>query len=419
MSKFVGKSSYMIEKSSINDYLSRSYETNINLRKLFDAKLDELNFNEHQAMQLLGVDKNSLNPILNGTTKLPSMINVLKLADFLGLKLDEIMPAVLANLPVESIRKLEEANRLSFITKHFDIDNLHKVGFLKSKTDSNHIIGKILNFFGFETIYDYETFESNLNNVAFSKTRRRFSDKIRKFAIDSAYRLFDLIDNPNEYDREQVKRLVEKIRPYSQDVENGIYIVCRTLYNHGLTIVFQNHLANSQYNGATFVWNDKPCIVLTDLNKSYPEIWLALLHELHHVLFDFDTIKSGDGFHLTGEPELMFIDENYADDFARDFFFDRKSYKFIMPHIHDKYMVKAFAKKNQIHESLVYRIFQHYARADKGGNYWVPIKYDPPPIDVVIEKLKPMVWKKDHSLLDIAQELKKIFKLNKNYNETS
>jgi len=62
------------------------------------------------------------------------------------------------------------------------------------------------------------------------------------------------------------------------------------LFNIGITIVFQPSLPKTQIRGATFLINDKPCIVITDFNKNYATIWFALIHELHHVLFDLETI---------------------------------------------------------------------------------------------------------------------------------
>lgn len=406
----------MTKNNSINHYLAKSHEIEFSLRELYEEKLSQLGLSEHQAQKLLDIDKNSLNPLLDGTVKQPNMLTVVKVAGFLELDIDDVLASMIKNLPVESIKKLDKVNKLSFITKNFDIERLYKVGFLENKTDTNYINEKILNFFGFNSIQEYEEYDSDLNAVVFSRTKRKFSDRIRNFAVKSAYRLFELIDNPNDYNREELKEVIPKIKPYCQDVDNGLYIVCRTLFNYGVTVVFQEHLTNSQYRGATFNCNDKPCIVLTDLNKMYPTIWFALLHELYHVLFDFDEISKV-GFHLTNEPEIQFVNENDANEFAQDFFFDATQYNFIKPHIHDEFLVKIQAKKWQIHPSFVFRGFQFYNSELEGGNYWGAFQKHFPPIKNAVSKLKPVTWKENKTIPEIANTLKDIFDINKPYEE--
>ena len=93
-----------------------------------------------------------------------------------------------------------------------------------------------------------------------------------KFWVDSAYRVFKDIANPNEYNREDLKNIIIKVKPYSQDVNDGLLIVCKALYHCGVTVIAQELLPTTQVRGGTFVINDKPCIVLTDYRKSYPTV---------------------------------------------------------------------------------------------------------------------------------------------------
>ena len=91
----------------------------------------------------------------------------------------------------------------------------------------------------------------------------------------------------------------------------------------GVTVIVQTQLLTTQVRGGTFIINGKPCIVLTDLFKKYPTIWYTLIHELHHVLYDLETI-SLTNFHITGDPDLFLIEEK-ADDFAREYFLEKKN----------------------------------------------------------------------------------------------
>ena len=395
----------------ISDILKRSFSPdNVNLRELFDVKLHELNITENQAHKLLDIDKNSLNPILDGSVKQPNMFNVIKIADFLEISLESIIATILSNQNDVQIGKLEKVTEVSFLTKHFDIDKLYKTKVIDTKSDSDKIKNRLLDFFGFDDINEYEKYESELNSVLYSKSKRKFTDKMRDFSIKSAFRVFELIDNPNDYDREELKDLVTKIKPYSNDVENGLLIVCKALYNIGITVCVQHYLTTSQYRGATFIVNNKPCIVLTDLNKNYSTIWLALLHELYHVLFDFEQI-SKQGYHLTGQPDMFLVNEELPNEFAQDYFFDRDLYNYIKPHIHNEYLVKSFAKKNNIHPSFVYRGYQHFVAEIDGGDYWKAFHDKFPNVEKTMKNLSPLVWKEDN-LKSKATTLKKIFELN-------
>lgn len=97
--------------------------------------------------------------------------------------------------------------------------------------------------------------------------------------------------------------------------------VARALYKIGITVIFQPSIQKLQIKGATFACNGKPCIVLSDLNKRYPTLWFVLLHELYHVLYDFDEISERN-YHVSEEDssDLFLLDEISPDEFARDFY---------------------------------------------------------------------------------------------------
>jgi|WetSurMetagenome_2_1015567.scaffolds.fasta_scaffold09128_7 hypothetical protein len=40
------------------------------------------------------------------------------------------------------------------------------------------------------------------------------------------------------------------------------------------------------------VLEGKPCIVITDMNKKYHKLWINLLHELYHVVNDYDILEN-------------------------------------------------------------------------------------------------------------------------------
>ncbi|MCM5663044.1 ImmA/IrrE family metallo-endopeptidase [Galbibacter mesophilus] len=398
---------------SISNLLQESFRTKdfINPREVFEKKIEELNISENQAFNLIGLDKNSVNPILDGSIKHPNLFNVLKISDFLNINLKDLIVFLIANQQSDKIKKLETSNDFQFIEKNFDIDRLSKVGLINSKSDSSEIKKNLLDFFGFESIREYEDYASKLNMILYSSTKRNFADKMRYFSISSAYMIFERISNPNSYNRNNLKEIVPKIKPYTQDIEKGLLTVCQALYSIGVTVCFQRQLTTSQFRGATFAVNRKPCIVLTDLNQNYATIWYALLHELYHVLFDFESILS-QGYHLTGEPDLLLINEKNADDFAQEFFFDSNLLRFIKPHINNELMVNQIAKKNNIHKCFVYRAFQIDMYYNHNKNYWKAYRQHFPEIDETVKRLSPLVWETD-SIPQKAKIIKEIFELNK------
>jgi Zn-dependent peptidase ImmA (M78 family) len=116
-------------------------------------------------------------------------------------------------------------------------------------------------------------------------------------------------------------------------------------FSVGVTVVFQPSVENLQVRGATMSVNDKPCIVLSDFQKNYPTLWFALLHELHHVLFDFEEINKR-VYHLTSaEGDLFLMDEEKADKFATDFFLHESRLKYASSYINSDYHIKKLANE--------------------------------------------------------------------------
>jgi len=403
-----------MNKFDIESLLNKSFsdgQQNIDLYELFEKKCHDYNLSVTHARDLLGMDHRTLLSILNGTAKQPSLISVMKVADFLEIDIQKMIQSMVSKQDPENISRLTEAKKASFIAKNFDVDRLYSDGFLKDKNDSNSIVDRILSFFGFTTITEYENFSDKLGLTVFSKSKRNFIDKMRHFSIHSAYRLFEEIDNPNPYDREALLDLMPKIKPFSQDVENGLYTVCKALFSHGVTVIFQNHLKTSQFRGATMFVKGNPCIVITNLNKNYATIWFALLHELYHVLFDEEEIESS-GYHLTNdEIQLTLIDEDAADQFAGDYFVDSSELKYVIPHIHNEELVARFAKKIKCHRSIVYSRYQFYMDSAEKKNYWGAFKDHFPKPEKAISRLNPISWKEDYSIPLIAENLKEIFDL--------
>ena len=381
----------------------------LNARALFDQKIEQYGITKSKALEFLGIDKDVFEEILTGKAKQPNLIHVVKLAEFLEIGLQEMVNAVLKSQSAETIASLDRARKATFLLKYFDIKRLETLGFLEKKADLNAIVDRLLTFFGYQNISEFEAAQDE--PLYSRRNKRLFADKMKKFWVDSAYRVFDQINNPNDYDRESVKDIIAKAKPFTTDVENGLLIVCRALYDKGVTVMAQAHLPTTMVRGGTFVVNGKPCIILTDLGKRYPTVWTTLIHELHHVLFDFEVIEKTK-IHLTddGQPDLLLI-EDKADRFMMDYFCDEAQFQFIKPHIHNPMLVARFAQQQQVHPAMIYNAYQFYQKKLYGKDYWAAFGNEIPKSTPALNKINSVTWK-ETSITEIAQNLKKIFELN-------
>jgi len=397
-----------MQESDIDKLLNSIFSEDIplNIREMFNEKLEILNVSKTKVLSLLKIDKDVFEQIINGTAKQPNLIHIIKIANFLNIPINEFIEVVLKNQSVENISSIEKAKNATFLLNNFDVKTLTKFGFFKSKSNTDELVNKVLSFFGFESIRDYQL---ELDKPLYSSVKRNFSDKMKDFWIKSAFQTFKIIDNPNDYNRNRLKDLIVKIKPYSQDLENGLFTVCKALYNVGVTVVFQDYLTTTQVKGATFIINDKPCVVLTSFGKIYPTLWFTLLHELHHVLFDFDLIKNN-SFHLTGDADLFLVEEK-ADSFARDFYMSEEKFHFIKRYIKNPYLVLKFANENEIHVSMVYSFFTWYQDKIYGKKYYGAFKEFYPDYKVSLKKLSPLSWEED-SIKSAGERIKKILEIS-------
>lgn len=381
----------------IYDILKQSIDLpdSVSIKEMLNKKLIETGLSKTQFEKLAGLQRRSLDGILNKKSKQTDIINLLKLGEFLDLSFEELLIYHFKDRPPEEIKELQDSMDITFINKYFDIKVLASLGFIEKNVSLDNLKKRICDFFQIDNIYEYE---KELYDVLYSRTKRTFSDRMKDFWIKSSYKYFELIGNPNEYSRNDLLELVPKIKPYTQNPKEGLLTVFRALYNIGVTIVFQPIIPKTQIRGATFIQNEKPCIVVTDLNKNYATVWFSLIHELHHVLFDLELLQEI-RYHLTGEPDLFLIQEDKANQFASDYLISEEKMRYIEPMIHNHLMVSNFAKECQVHPSIIYSQYQ-YRQSEKGNKYWGAFKKYFPDLEIAKKNLNISNW--DIESLEIA-----------------
>lgn len=387
----------------INNILKQSFDYDgPSLKELLTEKLENSGLTKTQFEKLAGIERKSLDSIIDKTSKQTDTSKLIKLGEFLDLDFEKLLIIHYNNRSQEEIKELQDSMDITFINKYFDLKTLATLSFLDKKADLEELKNRICSYFGINSIYEYE---STLNDVLFSRTKKTYSDKMKDFWIKSSYKYFELINNPNNFDRRSLIELIPKIKPYTRNIENGLKTIFQALYNVGITVIFQPSLPKTHIRGATFVVNNKPCIVITDYNKNYATIWFALIHELHHVLYDLEIIEKTT-YHLTGEPDLFLLQEDKANDFASEYLLSEEKMRYIEKMIHNKLMVSRFADENQIHPCIIYSQFQ-WRQTKEGNDYWGAFKDQFPNISIATKNLNIANWDVD-SIKETATKMRNL-----------
>ncbi|MEP7095970.1 MAG: hypothetical protein ABI793_18030, partial [Flavobacterium sp.] len=211
----------------INDILNKSFQyEGLSIDELFQQKLESSGLTKTQFEKLSGMERRSLDSILDKTSKQTDIIKLLKLGEFLEIEFEDLLIIHFKDRPIEEIKELQESMDITFINKFFDLKTLISLGFISKTNSLEEVKSRLCMFFGLDSIYDYD---KELNNILFSKTKKTFSDKMKDFWIKSNYRYFETINNPNEYIREELVELLPKIKPYTKNVETGLITVFQAL----------------------------------------------------------------------------------------------------------------------------------------------------------------------------------------------
>lgn len=368
------------------------------LKDLYIAKKTSLNLSDRQIQKILGMEAKTIKPILNGTAKQINFINVVKLAHFLGLSVNDLIKVYVPQLAPEQIGEIQRAREAGYIVENFDVSILTKMKFFNSNASSKEMCERIKKFFNIEDLYSYS---ENYMFSVFSHSKRNSNDLMRHFWIQSAFFQLKAIENPNPYNRKELVELIPKIRPYTRDIKNGLIRVLKALFHIGITVIYQPSLEKIQVRGATMVINDKPCIVLSNLQNNYPTLWFTLLHELHHVLFDFDEIKK-QAYHISNnEGDIFLMNEEQADDFARDYLLNESRLKYASGYITSHYNIEKLAKEWGVHSSIIYSIYCYKT------NEWAFYNKYIPKMNEALELINTHPFEKE-TLIESVQKIKEL-----------
>jgi Zn-dependent peptidase ImmA (M78 family) len=156
--------------------------------------------------------------------------------------------------------------------------------------------------------------------------------------------------------------------------------------------------------------NGKPAIAITDYTDFYPTLWFVLLHELYHVLFDWEEILINT-FHVSGDDEFYTQNERQANDFAMKYFVSDSDLLLISENIRNNSFIYEFAAKNSVHHSFYY-VFYAYQNSKVEPTIWGKIRRHMPDIAETLAPLVKVEWDTPKSLSDITKiRNKKVYNL--------
>lgn len=386
--------------NNIND-IDKIINSTINtLSAQFEDKLHELGLSQRAACDLMGITSRGLSSILNGTAKQLDVSSLAKVSEFLGIDHVKGFQLYLMGVDKNESEPLDNLKRNKFIVENFDLVNLKKTGFINSINKFDLIEDRINTYFGFTSIFEYK--KINIT-PAFKSTKKAKSESQTRFWVSSAIMQFSRIANPNVYKRTELIKLMPSFRDWSLDPGAGLIKIAQSLYQLGVTLIFQQSMAALQIKGATIPVNDKPCIVLSDFGKSYPSLWFALIHELFHVIFDWESIRLNN-YHLSidGAVEDREIE---ADTFATDYLMPHNFENILKSNYTDLNLIKHLSGKHKIHPSIILSTYGTL-KGIKDTSFWILTNNFSPKIIEFGKLINMNDWKNPIPAIDNAMNIK-------------
>ena len=377
------------------------------LNELFEKRLALLHITRTDALSIMGIERVTLLGILNGKQKRVDFTNLVKLSNFLMVDLEKVVILYLDELQKSFPDNIKsDINKIEFLKTNFDLAVLKKIGFINNLNDYSAIEEKIKKHFKLKDIFDYK--KPNLK-PAFSSSAIVPKNLLnREFWINTSEDQFISINNPYNYDRKKLIEFFPHIRWHSMDVEMGLISIIKDLYKLGITVIYMDSMPGLHARGLTIAYNNKPCIVISNYVGFYPTLWFAIIHELFHVLFDWDSIVNN-SYHLSEDENdnlMIQAKEKEADNFALEYLFSQEKMNVVAPKIYEHEFVKTFAESNNVHYSFIYIFYATQKKNNK--NLWsLAHKYNPKiEMETMLKNLR-YEWNSEQTIHDFFKKIKK------------
>lgn len=333
----------------------------VSLRKELGMFMENTGMTKTKVAQLLGLPSyKHVTSILEGEEDI-TLKCAIAIANLIGISEQQLLDSVYKELKGENGLDLEELRYASFLYSNFDCKALKTLKLFGSNDTDAQMCERLANYFGYHSIFEYHV-PISPKSALFSKRKVSAKEKreqlMMNFWLTTAQRSFVEMNNPNEYDRELLKDFVlKRIKQYTNDTDSGFSIAIYVLYQLGVSVLVQDYITGTRAYGVSFIVNGKPCIVLTGLGGHYYKLWTTLLHELYHILNDWDYLQQV-GCMISDETQgELFVSESDADRFAYNCLIPQSLYGKLELIIDSKVKVNQLAEKLGIHPTIVYGIY--------------------------------------------------------------
>lgn len=329
------------------------------LREMLNELLAENEVAVSSVAEEMGINKDSFFEYLNRGKSELKLNQAIKFMKLLGLTESELISAYNKEIAENELINIEKTERLSYILRKFDIPTLKKMGIIRLRARIEEYEKQICDFFGFNSIYEYD--DTSLMPILFSKSKIAIAQekekKMNDFWLKCSIYSFSQINNPHVYDRELLIEFLKRISEFTSDCAHGYEKAILVLFRIGITVLTQTYISGTRAFGVTMILNGKPCIVITDMNKKYHKLWINLIHELYHVINDFDILQRLN-YHISysESPELL-LNEERADKFALDVLVNPSIRKELGRIVALPYKMKQLANKLNVDSSILYGVY--------------------------------------------------------------
>lgn len=304
--------------------------------------IDNLNITQDEFAKRLGTSAKTISNLIQGKIKLSKDL-AFKLEKMTGVDFETWMN--LQNAYDKKVFEIEEAKKEDefSIADMIEIKYFKTYGFFENrKYPKMEKIQKLRNMFNVSCL----TYFSEFNPLVSYRNIGEFNEK----EIVNSNIMLELasMDSRNKTDKKLDKDKLEKNLPKIREMVNKS---CDEFYPElkdillecGIVLVGLPSLKNAMLNGATKKFNNGSVLILiTDRNKGADIFWFSLIHEISHVL-------DNDFYTDIDDMEKYEMQEEKADEFARDFFIEKDKYEdFVSQGNYSEESIKSFSQEMNV-----------------------------------------------------------------------
>ena len=332
------------------------------LSKELERFIEDTGMTKTKIAELLELSSyKKVNEFLDGKGDI-SLKDAMGISELLQVPIENIFNSSKKKILENSPSYIDDIRYSTFLYRNFDVSLLIKLGLFKKEDSDKEKAQQIIEYFGFTSIYDYLNLNFSRTALYSRKSIKTAQEKriykMSNFWITTAIQSFIQMNNPNEYNRELLLEFTTKrIKSYTCDDSYGLQTVIFVLYKLGVSVLVQDYLTHTNAYGVSMIVNNKPCIILTGLSGHYFKLWCTLLHELYHILHDWDILQNFHYLISDTEESNLFVSESDANQFAYNCLIPIEFHKDLRLIVKSRVTVNKIAKKLNIHPTIIYGLY--------------------------------------------------------------